>query len=537
MVLTGVLQLPEKVFERLPDAVQVYLERFKDASKGKQAAIIFAALVSGRLVWGIGKEQYMRLTKNLPPNVPYTLPIIGNTFEYFSDPHGFLRKVQERYGFPARIFVLGQKQTIVGKNMVREVMMAGDDKLSFSMGVRETFDLLSMLQFRPRPSGGKMTHELVTKHLTPNLKNFTPRVVRMLEGVSNEKLPSTNEPMTVDDTYALLSTMVAKAGASVFVGEKLCENRKLVELFRTMTSEVGEAFGRYALLQLLPSVQKFFIRYLWQYVFNVNRSYKVIIEAIEPEIQERERGMNGEIPGWERPNDILQDLIEDALPRGEERGDMLRYIAQDIVVLVFVSIHTTSHNSNLALWYLALHPEYVDELLDEQKQVFSETSDEDQGTPWTGTAIKKMVKLDSFVRETFRMRGDGADLPHKVISEKDCVLSNGMVVPKGEIIQLNLLEVNTDADVPGGHPEEFRPWRFVAANKNAIKVGADYLPFGMGKHACPGRFFAIQEIKTILAMIVGKYEISTPDDVDMYPRLGGPNNFKPKGRMIFKLRH
>jgi cytochrome P450 len=54
----------------------------------------------------------------------------------------------------------------------------------------------------------------------------------------------------------------------------------------------------------------------------------------------------------------------------------------------------------------------------------------------------------------------------------------------------------------------FEPFRFVNQDKNSTKVGEDYVFFGMGKHACPGRWFAVQEIKTILSMLIRDYKIS-----------------------------
>lgn len=35
------------------------------------------------------------------------------------------------------------------------------------------------------------------------------------------------------------------------------------------------------------------------------------------------------------------------------------------------------------------------------------------------------------------------------------------------------------------------------------------MPFGYGKHACPGRFFAANEIKVIVINLLRKYDIET----------------------------
>lgn len=44
-------------------------------------------------------------------------------------------------------------------------------------------------------------------------------------------------------------------------------------------------------------------------------------------------------------------------------------------------------------------------------------------------------------------------------------------------------------------------------NTSALTTSGIFLPFGHGRHACPGRFFIAVEIKLMLAYMVMKYEI------------------------------
>jgi cytochrome P450 len=45
------------------------------------------------------------------------------------------------------------------------------------------------------------------------------------------------------------------------------------------------------------------------------------------------------------------------------------------------------------------------------------------------------------------------------------------------------------------------------ANYALVSTSADYQPFGHGRHACPGRFFAANELKLLLAYMVLNYDI------------------------------
>lgn len=48
-------------------------------------------------------------------------------------------------------------------------------------------------------------------------------------------------------------------------------------------------------------------------------------------------------------------------------------------------------------------------------------------------------------------------------------------------------------------------------NQSLVTVGDNFLAFGNGRHACPGRFFAAQEMKLMLAYLVLNYDIDRMD--------------------------
>ena len=45
-----------------------------------------------------------------------------------------------------------------------------------------------------------------------------------------------------------------------------------------------------------------------------------------------------------------------------------------------------------------------------------------------------------------------------------------------------------------------------------VATSSDHLAFGHGKHACPGRFFAANEVKIALIMMLLQYDIAPKDD-------------------------
>lgn len=206
---------------------------------------------------------------------------------------------------------------------------------------------------------------------------------------------------------------------------------------------------------------------------------------------------------YERPLDILQKLLDNF---DKYRFVDLEDICGHILVLVLASVHTTSDTSANLCYYLAAFPECIESLLEEQNEVLDQITRERQklrqaqldkndvqsldgfkGTDldpandrkFSAQALKKMVKMDSFVREVFRYRTERLSLVH--IARKRVVLSNGMYISEGAKAIINNHSVHQNMDMQGEDTAEFFPWRFVGKTKQATKAATDYLPFGMGK--------------------------------------------------------
>lgn len=107
-----------------------------------------------------------------------------------------------------------------------------------------------------------------------------------------------------------------------------------------------------------------------------------------------------------------------------------------LLVLIFASVHTTSENGTIVISRLLQHPEVIGELLEEQDRVLREAGlDPNQGTSvalFTFEIIKNMPKLDSVCRESLRLRSQFYELAHTNIRNHNVVLSNGTVVPPGK---------------------------------------------------------------------------------------------------------
>lgn len=194
---------------------------------------------------------------------------------------------------------------------------------------------------------------------------------------------------------------------------------------------------------------------------------------------------------------------------------------------------------------LAAMPELVKELREEAKQALGEN----EGV-FTSNALQSMKKMDSLLKETLRLHpaslGTGPKrtlgLPHQLTLNpasfqrkvlQPFTLSNGQVIPAGVIIEIPAAAISADPTV-FENPTTFDPLRFYrlrqeakaagsvegAAQNQFVSVSQSGLTFGYGRHACPGRFFAANEIKMILANAIMKYDMTLAEGhTERYPNI------------------
>jgi len=170
------------------------------------------------------------------------------------------------------------------------------------------------------------------------------------------------------------------------------------------------------------------------------------------------------------------------------------------------------------LFCLAMYPEYIPQLREEIEQVMTENKNK--------ASMMRLVKLDSFMRETLRLYGHSITLMGRKVLGDGFKFSNGLYLPPGTRVTIPET-INVDEHVYGEDALKFDGFRFsrqldvadkdeqgqgvIKKKKTFVTTGQNYLRFGHGNNACPGRFFVSQEIKLILSMILIDYDVKLAD--------------------------
>ena len=137
----------------------------------------------------------------------------------------------------------------------------------------------------------------------------------------------------------------------------------------------------------------------------------------------------------------------------------------------------------------------------------------------------------------------------------DYAFSDGTVIPKGTLLAAPIYPISADENIYS-NPDIFDGFRFSnlreregeSAKHHSSNTATEYLHFGHGHHAwycpksillisSPGRFFAINEIKLMLAFTLLRYDVKTVDGKPVVPiPLGGMILPNMKASILYRKR-
>lgn len=106
---------------------------------------------------------------------------------------------------------------------------------------------------------------------------------------------------------------------------------------------------------------------------------------------------------------------------------------------------------------------------------------------------------------------------HRIVQRNPITLSDGQTLKPGTHICLASYSISRDSDVVPN--QEFDGFRYYEMRKDPDEDKAmqyamtdkNHLHFGHGRFACPGRFFAANELKMILGELLLDYDFKYPE--------------------------
>ncbi|KAI8947933.1 cytochrome P450 [Xylaria longipes] len=450
-------------------------------------------------------------------------------------------------------------RTIIPPTLVGELKGLPEDTLSAKTAVSEA--MLSEYTHLSADAHSDILTFLLRTKATHNLQRMMSTLKEELQFILATEFPVC-EDWTPFKIQPFMVRAVSRLSGRAFVGSALSRSE---EWMSVSINFAVTAFIAVIKLQFFPPWMRPVAQYLVSELKTIRKDLAKAQAMLEPLIEERLTNVE-DMSGSEKPDDFIQ-WLSDALPDEEKRNYFIQAKMQ--LLLSASSIHTTSNLTTDCIYDLAVHQEMQEILREEAIDVFEREED-----AWERKdSIAKLKKMDSFIKESQRLSGNVTSFIRKVMKPID--LSDGTHLPSGTSLLTPLAGISLDEryypdpevfdglrfwklrqqqespastrsssptpPIPSPSSTTFTsstttttPSKPATAtstsspssspptssqspphlNKSGYQftsIGDTNQNFGLGKHACPGRFFAAQEIKLILSHLLLHYEIKLRD--------------------------
>ncbi|KFA70664.1 Atr4 [Stachybotrys chartarum IBT 40288] len=360
---------------------------------------------------------------------------------------------------------------------------------------------------QPAADSDLVTRVLLTK-LNPDLQKYVDITRLELDSAFKSDFPRHDEEWTEVDFQPLIRRVLTRISAKIFLGEPACLNEDWLRIAIGYTAGALEVTKD---LHKFPSWTHFLVAPLLPSRRRLRRELDIAMKIVEKQIQLHDQA---ERDGVKNDDTLLDWMLDNCSDK--ENGVEAMTIFQCFIAMA--SIHTTEFSLANVLFDLCAHPEWfpvLREELDEVIRAHGHIGEKLPAKQW----LQKLEKMDSLLAETLRLYPTMLTSIQRLALEK-VQLKDGTVIPKGARLAWASLHHVTDPDVDGTlaawDPMRNYRKRHSSSGENLNKfvagqINESTLGFGYGNQACPGRYFAVNEIKMMLARLLLEFEFKFPE--------------------------
>ncbi|KAK1779363.1 cytochrome P450 [Copromyces sp. CBS 386.78] len=499
-----------------PSSIPSWMERFDLKSITDPSAKPFPYLVTAFLliviVYSLQGPRYSKNIKHLNPRGPLEFSDTRPKKEFVTGSREMLANwFKANPDKPCRVISDTGEITVLPPRFANEIK--SDDRLNFSKWTYKAFHahLPGFEGFREGSRDSQIVQEVIMRDLTKYLNKVTEPLAEETCLAIEEILPkpANGEWCTINIRSKILP-IIARISSRVFLGEELCRNEEWLKVTQQYTLDGFRAAEE---LRLWPAVLRPMVHWFLPSCRLARAHVALARTIIDPVLQKRrqEKAANG---GKAEHDDAIEWFERTAKGKNYDAA-----VAQ--LVMSLAAIHTTTDLTCQVMTKLMQNPEYIGPLREEMMQALSEGG-------WKKTSLYNMKLLDSVIKESQRVKPIGMVSMRRYV-EKDLTLSDGTFIPKGGMVAVSShnmwnSEVYEQADKWDGR-RFLRMRETPGAGKEKVaqlvSTGPDHLGFGHGQHACPGRFFAANEVKIAVIYLLLNYEWRLPEGSDPKVRTFG----------------
>lgn len=431
---------------------------------------IGAAILAPLGYWAALVATNGRRRSGEPPLIRGVVPYVGVAVAFGKGATSFVQRCQAEHGDVFTLFIAGDRMTFVLDPLSTPAVIKAK-RLSFHPVSDSILDRAFKLpNVRNRLDLEEIESLGRTRLRGERLKELSSNMGRRLEALIPEAVSQTWEDAQL---YEVVWDIMFRAGTEALFG--------------------GGTVS--------PELQTDFETFDRQFPLLVAGAPRPFVKAGDDAL---DRLAKAKLPG-KNPSRWIRDRqpLIDALPEAE-RGRMR--------LPALWAIHANTIPSTFwSLYWLLRHPDGLAAVLAE---IGEHSSD---GCGPKASDLDKLQILDSAIREALRL--SSGSLTVREVLEDFALETEGDThqLRKGDRVCLAPFITHRDPDV-FEDPLQYKYDRFYAEGghkqfyKNGQRVALPLMPFGAGSSMCPGRFFAINEIKLFLAGVLTHWDIELGSD-------------------------
>eukprot|EP01087_Luapelamoeba_hula_P010277 TRINITY_DN271_c0_g1_i1.p1 TRINITY_DN271_c0_g1~~TRINITY_DN271_c0_g1_i1.p1 ORF type:complete len:515 (-),score=105.69 TRINITY_DN271_c0_g1_i1:82-1626(-) len=472
-----------------------------------------------------------------PPLDAGAIPFLGHALSFGKNPLGFIRECQKKHGPVFTVIIAGKRMTFITDPLSYPAFFRNSKTLSFK---EITNEITSKVLRSDRPWTDQEyddVHRYYTKYLQG--EELVPLTNRLQEELESRFVAALGEKRGKFWQEGPLYEFVVR---SIF--------------FSSVPGFFGDGFGMEQTFQDYRTFDKYFALPL----------------AGVPQIF---------LSAWVKASDGLfravatikeRARVSNFMKARENRFDEMNMNFHDRGANQSAMVWASQANSiPAAFWslaYLLKDEEAKKVVMEEIKQVLGDYKPGQ--APVSRDQFKQLVKLESAINEAMRLTSGGMSLRYALEDQTFHIESTNTDVNlrKGDRVIVFPYVTHYDPEV-FAEPEKFKWDRFLAKpaaskkspggddsgdgaavadneplvqptfSKGGKPVKMALLPFGGGTSHCPGRFFAMNEVKMFVLMSLLWFNMEVRDYVPIPPldlTRAGLGTFPPAGDMWFRRR-
>ena len=438
-----------------------------------------------------------------PPKLKGGLPLIGHTMAFVKDTIGLLQRTYDECGRVGRFKLFGKDMLLfTGPEAHEALFRQPDEVLSPNAAYKMMVPVFGEgVAYGAEPA--RMAEQMHT--LYPALRNNRMRTYT--EIVAWETLDVIRDwgDEGVIEAGAFFGMLTNYTSSSCLLGKEF--RNEMSEEFSKVYYDLERGIVAWGYIHPYLPIPAFRRR---------DRARARLGEMVSEIVEKRKRsGYRGE--------DFLQTLIDAEYSDGSKLSD--HEITGMLVAAMFAGHHTSSVTTAWTLIELLRNPRFLEEV---RGEIHARYADDEE---YSFQSLRDLEKTEGAVKEALRIHPPLFILLRAAL--QDCEIL-GYRVKKGNWVAVSPMVAHRDEEV-FENALEYDPDRYGPGREEDKRPFA-YISFGGGRHKCMGNAFAILQIKTIIAVLLNRYDfelVGDPVETDFQGLVLGP---KPPIRIRYRRR-